>query len=186
MDRLSDMSRVETVGLNLAPVTLDVLSETQIVVRAMEAQVQDAGVQLLVNLSPELHPVIADRLRFSQIMSNLLSNACKYSPKDHIVEITGEESTDQVRIDVSDSGIGMSMENKSRLFANQFGVDVSLTCEVKGRGRGLFITKHLVEAQGGSIWVESEEGKGSVFSFTLPRADATTQRASILATSGLL
>ena len=186
IDRLLDISRVETVSLDLFPMTLDVLSETQSIVRSMQAQIEDAGVRVLVNLSPELHLVTADRLRFSQIMSNLLSNACKYSPKDTIVEIIAEDSTEQVRIDVSDSGVGISRSEQSRLFTNQIGVDVSSTGEAYGAGLTLVITKRLVEAQAGSIWVESEKGMGSVFSFTLPRADAdnATQRTSKPAMSG--
>ena len=176
IDDLLDMSRVETVSLNLTPVSLDLRSETQNVVRSMQTQILGAGIRVLVNIPVELWPVMADRLRFSQILSNLLSNSCKYSPAGSTVTISAQESMGQVRIDVSDSGIGISRADQSRLFTKLSRVDNSSTREVYGAGLGLFITKHLVEAHGGRIWVQSEEGKGSVFSFTLPQTEVDGMR----------
>ena len=171
VDDLLDMSRLETATLDLKPIPLEVLPEVQNVVRSAKTQMQGAGVRVSVNIPPDLHPVIVDRLRFRQIMSNLLSNACKYSPENSTVTISAETLLRHVRIDVSDTGIGISRADQSRLFAKLFRVDNSSTREVYGAGLGLFITEHLVEAHGGRIWVQSDEGKGSVFSFTLPHAD---------------
>ena len=171
VDDVLDISRVETATLDLKPIPMEVLPEVQNVVRSAKTQMQGSGVRVSVDILPDLHPVIVDRLRFRQIMSNLLSNAYKYSPKNSRVTISAETMSRHVRIDVSDTGIGISRADQSRLFAKLFRVDESSTRQVYGAGLGLFITKHLVEAHGGRIWVQSEEGKGSVFSFTLPHAD---------------
>lgn len=186
IDDLLDMSQIETASLDLTPVALDVLSEIQNIVRSKQGQIEGAKIQALLNIGPDLRPVMADRLRFAQIMSNLLSNACKYSPPGSTVTISAQESMGQIRVDVSDSGIGIPWADQSRLFAKLSRVDNSSTREVYGAGLGLFITKHLVEAHGGRIWVQSEEGKGSVFSFTLPQADVhdTIQPASVPTKSG--
>ena len=185
VDDLLDMSRVETASLGLNPVTMNLLPEIQNAVQAAQAQIQGARVCVSVNIQHDLGPVIVDRLRFSQIMSNLLSNACKFSHENATVTISAEALTGRVRIDVSDTGIGISRADQSRLFSKLFRVDNSSTREEYGAGLGLFITKHLVEAHEGRIWVQSEEGKGSTFSFTLPRADldAFTQPASAPAIS---
>ena len=168
IDELLDISRIETTSLNLTPVTLDVLSEIQNVVRSKQAQIQGTKLLVLLSIRLDFRPVFADRLRFAQIMNNLLSNACGDSPAGSTVTISAQESMGQVRVDVSDSGIGISGADQSRLFTKLSRVDNSSTREVYGARLGLFITKHLVEAHGGRIWVQSEEGKGSVFSFTLP------------------
>ena len=113
--------------------------------------------------------VQADQLRLSQIIINLLTNAYKYSPEGAKVTIAAQPNGDLVQIDVSDTGIGMSKADQARLFSKFFRADNTPTRREAGTGLGLFITRHLVEAQGGKIWIESQEGKGSTFSFTVPR-----------------
>ena len=76
-----------------------------------------------------------------------------------------------LQVDISDTGIGISVENQAQLFTKFFRADNTSTRSVAGTGLGLFITKLLIEAHGGKIWVSSEEGSGSTFSFTLPVAD---------------
>ena len=175
IDNFLDMSLLETATLGLKPAPLDVLPEIQQLVQSAQPQIQGAGVHVEINVPQYLSPVLADRIRFSQIVSNLLTNACKYSPEGATVTIAAEALTSQVRISVSDTGIGISQADQSRLFSKLFRVDNTPTREVSGAGLGLFITKHLVEAHGGRIWVQSEEGKGSVFAFTLPVADVPTR-----------
>ena len=104
------------------------------------------------------------------MIANLLSNACKYSPEGATATITAKEGPGLIQIDISDTGIGISDADQSKLFTKFFRADNSSTREESGTGLGLFITRHLIEAHGGKIWVESEEGKGTIFSFTLPQA----------------
>ena len=122
---------------------------------------------------------MADKLRLTQVMSNLLSNACKYSPQGARVTIRAREEDAVVRIDVSDTGMGISPEDQERLFTKFFRADNSSTREVSGSGLGLYITKHLIEAHGGRIWASSQLGQGTTFSITWPKAgqEAAVQAA---------
>ena len=113
---------------------------------------------------------MADSLRLSQIVSNLLSNACKYSPAGASIMITAKEQDRFVRLGISDTGVGIAQDDLPHLFSKFFHCDNSSTREVSGTGLGLFITKHLVEAHGGRLEVESQEGIGSTFSFSMPVA----------------
>ena len=115
--------------------------------------------------------MLADKLRLAQVMSNLLSNACKYSLEGAQVTVRAREEAAGVRIDVSDNGTGISPEDQARLFTKFFRADSSSTREVSGSGLGLYITKHLIEAHGGRIWATSQLGQGTTFSIIWPKAD---------------
>ena len=123
--------------------------------------------------------MLADKLRLGQVISNLLSNACKYSPPGARITIRAREEDAGVRIDVSDRGIGISPEDQERLFTKFFRADNSSTREVSGSGLGLYITKHLIEAHGGRIWASSQIGQGTTFSIIWPKAgqEAAVQAA---------
>ena len=176
IDDLLDISRIESGSLDLTLTELEVQGEIQEVIRSIQDQIDQKEMCVILDVPPELSSVRADRLRFSQVMTNLLGNACKYSPVGATTTIKAIEVGGYIQFDVSDTGIGMSKADLSRLFTKFFRAVTSSTREVSGTGLGLFITRHLVEAQEGKIWVESEEGKGSTFSFTLPRADAVIMR----------
>jgi signal transduction histidine kinase len=113
--------------------------------------------------------VYADPGRLIQIFENLVSNACKYTPVDGWVEIKSTPTDDgQVCISISDTGVGLSMQEQVHVFEKFYRVDHSLTREVGGSGLGLTITRSLVELHGSQLYLESVPGKGSCFSFTLP------------------
>ena len=172
IDVVLDVSRVESGNFELDLIELDVRQEIEDVVRSMQDQISEQRTEVVLNVPSNLPRVKADRLRFSQVIGNLLSNAGKYSPAGATTTITAKEiEAGLVQIDVSDTGVGISKANQPRLFSKFFRVDNSSTREVSGTGLGLFITKYTIEAHGGRIWVESEEGKGSTFSVTLPTAD---------------
>ncbi|WP_114791165.1 PAS domain S-box protein [Niabella yanshanensis] len=112
--------------------------------------------------------VQADRLRIEQVIDNLVSNAVKYSPQGGSIDITVEGKTDAVEVKIKDEGIGIDDAVKGKLFS-QFFRAVDPGYSIPGLGMGLYITKEIIERHGGSISVESILGKGSVFSFVLPR-----------------
>jgi signal transduction histidine kinase len=119
--------------------------------------------------------VQGDRSRVVQILANLLSNAVKYSPAESSIEVDANPmpgASDFLRVDVRDHGPGIPSEDMDKLFQKFYRIDNSSTRTTAGTGLGLAITKALVELHGGEIWVESEAGKGSVFSFTLPIGSA--------------
>jgi signal transduction histidine kinase len=156
------------IRLDLGPVHLQ-----QAFDRAMQGGLDQAFAEKALHLKvdfskgPEL--VEADAARLVQILENLLSNACKFTPNTGTVEVFSESvSPTEVRIVVADTGIGLSAEALRHLFEKFFRVDNSLTRETGGTGLGLLVTKSLVELHGGSLEVSSELGVGSRFSFTLP------------------
>jgi signal transduction histidine kinase len=122
-----------------------------------------------LDLPPNLPPVFADYNRLDRIMTNLLSNALKYSPSDSPVYVTARQADDQVLLSVQDQGQGIRPEDLPHIFERFFRTRGEH--KVEGIGLGLYITRILVEAHGGRIWVDTEVGKGSTFSFTLPVAD---------------
>src|SRR6202008_4795372 len=112
--------------------------------------------------------VYADRVRFKQILYNLLSNAVKFTPKDGRIDIDCVEKGSEVSISVTDTGIGIRAEDQAVVFEEFRQIEENTNTANEGTGLGLAITKRLVEQQGGKISLESEPGKGSRFTFTLP------------------
>ena len=168
IDDLLDTSRIESGSLELKLTELDVQREIEHAINSLRDQFAGKQIETQRNIPTDIVPVRADHLRLSQIIINLLTNAYKYSAEGTKVTIAAQQQGALVQIDVSDTGIGMSDADQARLFTKFFRADNTSTRRESGTGLGLFITRHLVEAQGGSIWVESQEGKGSTFSFTVP------------------
>lgn len=126
------------------------------------------GISIHTQFHPDIPPIIADKIKFKQIMFNLLSNAIKFTPENGRVIINAELVEQYVQIGVSDTGIGIKSEDIDKLFKPFLQLDSSYSRRYEGTGLGLVLTKHLVELHGGKIWVESEYEKGSTFTFTLP------------------
>jgi PAS domain S-box-containing protein len=112
--------------------------------------------------------VYADRIRFKQILYNLLSNAVKFTPKDGRISVACRKEAGLVSISVTDTGVGIRPENHAMVFEEFRQAESSSDAARQGTGLGLAITKRLIEQQGGNITLESELGKGSCFTFTLP------------------
>ncbi|MBE9597733.1 sensor histidine kinase [Pedobacter sp. MC2016-24] len=108
-----------------------------------------------------------DKLRMEQVLTNLIGNASKYSTPNSAIKITGTLAQEQITIAVIDKGIGMSEENVERIF-EKFYRNKEITDSHPGLGMGLYITSKIINGHGGKIWVESEQGKGSAFHFTIP------------------
>jgi signal transduction histidine kinase len=170
IDDLLDISRIEAGSLNLNLEEFDVRPEIAEVLQAIHPLVEEKGIQVFVKVPDVSCGVTADRFRFNQVITNLVSDACKYSPQGATVNITAKETEGLVQLSVSDTGFGISTTDQSQLFTKFFRADNTSTRQVSGSGLGLFISKHLIEAHSGRLWVQSEEGKGSTFSFTLPAA----------------
>jgi signal transduction histidine kinase len=119
-----------------------------------------------------LPPVRADRDMLVQILTNLVSNAAKYSADPTPITVSAKGNGSSVEVSVADEGIGMTDAEVANLFEKFYRADRPEVHEAGGTGLGLYITKSLVEMQGGQIWVKSHPGRGSIFSFSLPIADA--------------
>ncbi len=162
-----DLSKVEAGKIELKCEHLplrDTLEECQTLVKTMASKKNIA-----LSLSVEgVDTVWADPVRFKQIMYNLLSNAVKFTPEGGSVTVTARPCGEMVEISVADTGIGIAKEHLDKIFEEFYQVDSSYSKQYKGTGLGLSLTKKLVELHGGRIWVESEVGKGSTFTFVLP------------------
>jgi signal transduction histidine kinase len=120
-------------------------------------------------IDPGLGVIEADKLRFKQILINLIDNAIKFSkPDEGAINIAARKNGDMAQFSISDTGIGIKDEDMDRLFEPFYQADSGVSRRYGGAGAGLAVTRQLVEEHGGSIWVESKYGEGSTFSFTLP------------------
>ncbi len=166
IDNLLDVSRLEAGHLHLAlkPVNLNNLV-TKVLVN-LEPQASQHQIE---NKLPQDFPqIIADPDRLEQVLTNLITNAIKYSLPHTPITISGEVEKDRVVVSVEDKGIGIPQKELPYLFDKFHRVDRRLARETEGTGLGLYIAKNLIELHHGEIWVESAAGRGSKFSFSLP------------------
>ena len=165
---LLDISRIEAGGLQLNITTLPLDPVIREVAASLRNQIEEKKLSLELALPQEPLQVRGDRARIIQVLTNLLSNAYKFTPEGGKISVSAKVTDSQVQVDVADTGTGISAQDQKRLFTKFYRVDSSTTREVGGSGLGLTIAKSIVEMHGGKIWVESKPGKGSTFNFTLP------------------
>ncbi len=172
VDDLQELSRVEVgvYSLDIHPVKISTLVQTTI--KRLQPQAQAKRIELHESLPSDLPPVMADADRITQVLTNLVCNALQYTPEDGDVTISVSRQGGEIRFSVTDTGIGIPAEHLSHIFTRFYRVDKSRSRQSGGgSGIGLTIAKHIVEAHGGHIWVESGgEGQGSTFTFSLPVA----------------
>ena len=177
---LNDNSKIEAGRLRLDFKAMPVADLVDEVLRSTKRQIEDKKQSIELDLPAKLPPVWADRTRVGQVLTNLVSNAHKYTPEGGVVQVGAEETANLwdpdgagrvVHLWVKDNGIGISAEDQAKIFQKFFRSDDSKAREAPGTGLGLNITKSLVEMQGGRIWFESEYRKGTTFHFTVPVAE---------------
>jgi len=168
-----DMSKIEANRFELAQEEFDFEMMLQKVVNVIAFRVQEKDQDLTVNLDPQIPlRLIGDDQRLSQVITNLLSNAVKFTPEKGSISLylnllKEEGSLFSIQIKVQDTGIGISQEQQERIFNSFEQAESSTSRKFGGTGLGLAISKHIVELMGGKIWIDSEPGKGSVFTFTI-------------------
>ena len=169
---LLDLARLRDASSEVPVTRVDVSVPMREIVDLMSARADEKGLTITVEVEPDLPPVSINQENIKRLWTNLISNAIKYNRPDGIVEITvGRHADGEVISAVSDTGIGISPEFFERIFDDFVRTDEAKKMEAHGTGLGLSIAKRIVENCGGRIWVESEAGKGSTFSFTLPAAE---------------
>lgn len=169
VENLLNVSRIERGGLTINMQMLDWLELVKSIVNDHKARAGEKFITLeFVQPQTAIPQIRADRLRMGEVLSNLLSNAIKYTEPHGKVNVSIELNNKEVTTNVSDTGHGIPPEMQPYLFSKFFRVNNKLEYGTKGNGLGLYITKSIVELHHGKIWVKSELGKGSTFSFSLP------------------
>ena len=141
-------------------------------VETAQPRAVEKDLRLSVNLGKKLPDIAGDRRRLTEVLQNLLDNAIQYTPAGGQIMVSAERHDGDVVFTVSDTGIGIPQADQPRIFERFYRVDVARSREVGGTGLGLSIAKHLMEAHGGRLWVESEVGQGSQFHFSVPIFDS--------------
>jgi signal transduction histidine kinase len=170
ISELLDLSKIEAghLQLTLEPIDLrDLLHEA---VDSVRAQTEKRNHRLDLDVPGDPLSVTADHVRVRQVLLNLLSNAIKFTPDGGLVRLSGRSESDGVRVEVADTGIGITPADQEKLFREFVQLDPSASRHYEGTGLGLALCKRLVELHGGRIGVDSDHGRGSTFWFTLPRA----------------
>jgi histidine kinase len=171
VDDLQELSRAESgqLSLHIRPILIDGL--VRAAVERLGAPFTDKGVSLVADVEPAPRSVLADSDRTLQVLTNLLSNALRYTDRGGTVQVRSRTIDGEVAVAVSDTGVGIAAEHLSRIFERFYRVEKSRSRALGGSGIGLTIARALVEAMGGRIWAESPgPWRGATFTFTLPRA----------------
>jgi signal transduction histidine kinase/DNA-binding response OmpR family regulator len=181
-----DMSKIEANKFELSPERFNFEKMLQKVVSVVNFRVEEKNLRFTVQLDGNIpRELIGDDQRIAQVVTNLLSNAVKFTPSEgriHLKASLLEEENDMCTVEgsVADTGIGISEEQKSRLFMSFQQAESGTSRKFGGTGLGLAISKRVVEMMGGRIWADSEPGKGSTFSFTIKAERAANERPSML------
>jgi len=169
-----DYSKIESDRLVLHPEPFDLERCIHELVTLMQANARDRGIDILVDYDLCLPTrFIGDPGRIRQILTNLVGNAVKFTEAGHVmIRVTGVQATEgaeaDIRIGVEDTGVGIPADKLEHIFGEFNQVDDAKTRKFEGTGLGLAITRKLVRLMGGDLWVESEQGHGSIFSLSLP------------------
>jgi signal transduction histidine kinase len=164
-----DVSKIEAGKIELNMVDFAAANAATEVLSVIKPLAESKEIQIDSTIADELK-IHADRIRFKQILYNLLTNAVKFTHEKGRVSIAAEMERDFVRISISDTGIGIPAEEQRAIFEEFHQAGGTTKSTSQGTGLGLTITKRLVDLHGGEIWVESEPEKGSKFTFTIPGA----------------
>jgi len=162
-----DFSKIKDSRIVLSRAPVDIAELAEVVVALFQPMLSGRALELLNHIDKNVPCVLADDNRLQQILYNLVGNAVKFTEKGNVT-LSAIIDGEQLRISVSDTGVGISKEQHSQIFASFHQVEGVDGHGVNGTGLGLAVTKELVELHGGEISLESELGKGSKFSFTLP------------------
>jgi signal transduction histidine kinase/putative methionine-R-sulfoxide reductase with GAF domain len=172
INEILDLSKVEAGRMELELASFDLPLAIDNARTFVRERATKHGITLEVAVDQRLGEFTGDERKIKQILLNLLSNAVKFTPEGGRIGIKARQADGSVEISVSDTGIGISPEDQAKIFEEFRQVDTDYAHKTEGTGLGLTLAKKFVELHGGKIWVESEVGKGSTFSFTLPERSA--------------
>ena len=168
IDSLLDVAKIEAGHIQLSKSLVDVQALLDHVLKSLRPLAEPKGIQLLLELPPARPEILADADKLTQILVNLVGNAIKFTPDGGRVTIGLRAHASEVHFSVADTGVGVPADDLPRLFQKFQQFHKPPKGQPQGSGLGLAISKRLIELHGGRIWAESAEGRGSVFTFSLP------------------
>ena len=166
---LLDISKIEAGRMELKKSSVDISSLAEEVLFSFQNQAGKKHIQLKTRLKRGLPPLYIDPDKISQVLANLISNGIKFTPENGSITLGVKDKGKEVEISMADTGVGISQDNIARLFDRFSQFNRVYGPGERGTGLGLAISKEIVEMHGGRISVESEVGKGSTFTFSLPQ-----------------
>lgn len=167
---LLEVARSEAGRLTIKVSAIDIVQPIKEVLSELQSLADKSSVKLIYEPAVDIPKAMADSDRLKEVIVNLVGNSIKYMGGAGTVTISHELTAHELITHVNDTGLGMSKESQAKLFEKFYRVQTEKTKDVTGTGLGLFIVKEIMEKMNGRIFVESEEGKGSTFSFSLPVA----------------
>ena len=168
VEELGELSRIESSESPLVKKPFNVETVIEQAAGRLRAQANQAGLHLKVTIPSGQTQGFGDERSIEQVLINLIHNAIKFTKPDGMIDVSAQTEEDYILFSVADTGTGIPAEDLPRIFERFYKVDKARTGG--GTGLGLAIAKKIVEAHGGEIRVESIEGKGSIFQFTVPAA----------------
>ncbi len=181
INNLLNIVKIDAGKMELALETCSLTELMDSIVSIMDSQFMRKNIKVETTVDSVSDVVVVDVHKYKQIMYTLLSNALKYTPEDRCISITcTEERETGIRVEISDTGIGLNDAEKRHLFSGFYQADWVHNNQLGGTGLGLTLTRRLVELHGGKIGVDSESGKGSTFWFTIPLAETCKQESEDL------
>jgi len=166
---LLELSRIESNEIKMEFQSVNLRELVEVVVSNLKGAIEQKGHKVVIDIPFDLPQVEVDSEKIEQVFTNLLDNAIKFTPQNGRICIRAVDKGKDIQIEVSDTGIGIPQEHLGRLFERFYRVDKARSRELGGTGLGLSIVKHIIQAHGGTVGVESKVNKGSKFFFTLPK-----------------
>jgi len=170
---LLNVSRIEEGRYLYKPILTDFIPILDSLIDSYKEEIKKKNLKLKLKKPQKLPKVKVDVEKISLAIQNLLENAIRYNKESGEIEINLKEKGKEIEFSIRDTGIGIPKDQQNRVFTKFFRGYNAIKMETEGSGLGLFITKNIIEAHGGKIWFESEEGKGTTFYFTLPIVQKT-------------
>ncbi|WP_027339107.1 sensor histidine kinase [Halonatronum saccharophilum] len=173
IDQLARLSEFEAGEVRMSMEKINLVQLVCNFLKTVELRLEEKGIEITID-APQSNKdslVVGDPTKIYQVIANLINNSIKYTPEGGKIRVEILARKDYIQIDIIDNGIGIPIEDQDRIFERFYRVDKSRNRQDKGSGLGLAIAKEIVNIHGGEIWVDSEEGRGSEFSFILPKGN---------------
>ncbi len=169
INNLLDIARIESGNVQMEMKDISIKEMLDSIVDIIIPQVKEKNISLKINSKIKFDRIKVDPSQMERVFLNLLSNAVKFTPEKGMVIIEMEEKNDDIQFSIEDTGIGIPPQDIPKVFQEFFRADNALDQKIKGSGLGLSLVKKIIEAHKGKIWFDSELGKGTRFTFTIPK-----------------